>query len=263
MPVGLRDAVLDLLLGACCVGCAAPGRMLCPGAVRSTCPRWPMRHDRAPCPPGLAPAFAGSGYDGVVRALVLGHKEQGLFALRRHWPVCWRPRCVALAPLGPVVLVPVPSRPSSVRVSRPRPHLGDDGPRLGRAGSRWLGRSGGPAVASSGGSRGPGRPGCCRPRCQSGGLVVVPVGCRPAVGPQAASSVRRGVRRRADHRRDGARGPASPDGGGPPGRGDRGGGCNRSAPNARGARPRSGRAPGGRRSQRFFGRTLSRNPSTH
>ena len=112
----LLDALADLLLGGRCVGCARPGRVLCgrcealqPAGAR---PAWP-----SPVPPGLVTPWAAGPYDGVVRAMVVGHKERRLLALRDPLALLLaRSAAAALAPVrGPVVLVPVPSRPASVR----------------------------------------------------------------------------------------------------------------------------------------------------
>lgn len=117
-PAALRDGLLDLFLGASCLGCAAPGRVLCE-ACRCDLPsaaevRWP-----SPVPEGLATPFAVAPYDGLVRDLVLGHKERNLVALRSALGSLLA--CAVLAALehhgahGPVLLVPVPSRAASVR----------------------------------------------------------------------------------------------------------------------------------------------------
>jgi predicted amidophosphoribosyltransferase len=114
VPDGLRDAITDLLLGGRCVGCAAPGRVLCvPCATALPVgghPAWPT-----PAPPGLAPPFAAAAYDGVVRAMVVGHKERRLLGLGGPLGALLADAVHAGAPAGPVVLVPVPSRPASVR----------------------------------------------------------------------------------------------------------------------------------------------------
>lgn len=114
MPDRLRDAITDLLLGGRCVGCAAPGRVLC-GRCAARLPvgghpAWP-----SPAPPGLAPPFAAAPYDGVVRAMVVGHKEGRLLGLGEPLAALLADAVHAGAPPGPVVLVPVPSRPASVR----------------------------------------------------------------------------------------------------------------------------------------------------
>ena len=112
----LRDALGDLLLGSRCVGCERPGRLVCP-RCRASLPRaarlmWPV-----PTPPGLAPPHATADYDGLPRALVLGLKERRMLALARPLGDLL---AVAVAAAtddvgGPIVLVPVPSRRSSVR----------------------------------------------------------------------------------------------------------------------------------------------------
>ncbi|GGR68464.1 putative amidophosphoribosyltransferase [Nocardioides luteus] len=120
-PPALVDAWHDLIVGGTCIGCARPGRLLCrdcgaglPDAARSSPP--------TPAPPGIAPAFAAGPYDGVLKQLVIGLKEHQLLGLRA--PLA---RLLALSVLeamaatglraaaGPTILVPVPSRPSSVR----------------------------------------------------------------------------------------------------------------------------------------------------
>jgi len=110
----VRDAVTDLLLGGRCVGCGRPGRLLCPACAEGlplrAVPAWP-----SPPPAGLVPPWAAAPYDGVVRAMVLGLKEQRLLALARPLTGLLATAVAAAVPAGPVVLVPVPSRPSSVR----------------------------------------------------------------------------------------------------------------------------------------------------
>lgn len=110
----LPDALGDLLLGSRCVGCERPGRVLCPdcAAVLPAGGRlaWPQ-----PTPPGLAPPFAAAPYDGLVRALVLAHKERGVLALAAPLGRLLAGAVAAGASPEPLVLVPVPSRPASVR----------------------------------------------------------------------------------------------------------------------------------------------------
>ena len=120
VPPTLRDAAADLLLGGRCLGCAGPGRLLCPrcaaGLPRGAHPAWPV-----PSPPGLVPPWAAAEYDAVVRTLVVGHKERRLLALSRPLGRLLGQAVAAalMAEAGnaawPLVLVPVPSRPSSVR----------------------------------------------------------------------------------------------------------------------------------------------------
>lgn len=107
------DPVLDLLLGGSCVGCAAPGRSLCPGCAATlpgtAWPAWP-----APVPPGLAPPWAAARYDGLVRAVLLAHKERHVAGLAAPLAGLLACAVVAAAP-GPRLLVPVPSRPGAAR----------------------------------------------------------------------------------------------------------------------------------------------------
>lgn len=148
----MLDAALDLLTGSACAGCARPGRMLC-AACRSALPgvaalAWPD-----PTPAGLVPPWAAASYDGVVRELVVGHKEHGQLA---HARVLGRLLSVAVAAAVassydrsgrdagvPVVLVPVPSRPGAVRA---RGH--DPTTAIVRAAARVL-RQDGPEVVVS------------------------------------------------------------------------------------------------------------------
>lgn len=134
------DAALDLLAGGACVGCAAPGRVLCrecaaglDGGVRS---RWPT-----PVPPGLATPWSAGDYDGVVRAALLAHKEHAAHGLRGPLGrLLGLAVTAAVASGDPVVLVPVPSRPG---VARRRGH--DPTRTLARLAAREVRRAGGDA----------------------------------------------------------------------------------------------------------------------
>jgi len=109
---GVLADLLDLVLPRECAGCAAPARTLCAGCAEAlTGP--PTRHRPTPAPPGLPPVVAAGAYDGVVRSLLLAHKEHGRLALAH-------PLGRALAGAAAVhgrgcLLVPVPSSPASVR----------------------------------------------------------------------------------------------------------------------------------------------------
>lgn len=110
----LTEAARDLLLGTHCVGCAQPGRLLC-GDCAALLPvgaevAWP-----SPTPPGLVAPFAASAYQGTVRSMVLGHKEHRLLALCRPLAGLLAQAVTGAGVAGPLVLVPVPSRGSSVR----------------------------------------------------------------------------------------------------------------------------------------------------
>ncbi|MDN4174994.1 ComF family protein [Nocardioides sp. SOB77] len=114
----LLDATADLLLGGRCAGCERPGRVLCgdcrAGLPDEAAPAWPN-----PTPAGLVEPWAAAAYDGVVRSLVLGLKERRLLGLRHPLADLLAGAAGAAAaarvPSGPVVLVPVPSRPVTVR----------------------------------------------------------------------------------------------------------------------------------------------------
>lgn len=110
----LTSAAVDLLLGGRCVGCARPGRPLCP-RCRADLPgragvAWPD-----PVPAGLAEPWACAPYEGLARALVLGLKERALLGLVGPVGAMLAASVREVSPPGPVVLVPVPSRPSTVR----------------------------------------------------------------------------------------------------------------------------------------------------
>lgn len=139
---GLLDAGADLLLGSACVGCALPGRLLCPGCraalPSSAAPAWPT-----PTPSGLVPPFATGVYDGTLRALVVGHKERRLLGLTRPLGDLLAvavAAAVRAAADEPVLLVPVPSRRAAVRERGHDPTLA-----MTRQAARVLRASGRPA----------------------------------------------------------------------------------------------------------------------
>lgn len=116
MP-SLLDPLLDLAFGARCLGCDAPGRVLCRDCEESLpVGGHPVRPD--PAPVGLTHCWAAADYADLVRSMVLAHKERGALTLSRPlgrvlagvaagavWP----------APGTRVLLVPAPSRPAVVR----------------------------------------------------------------------------------------------------------------------------------------------------
>lgn len=123
-PRRLYDAWVDLALGGGCVGCARPGRPWCrdcADAVAATASGTVGAVRPTPCPDGLVPVHACGPYADPVRAAVLAHKERRVWALGPPLG-----ELLALAthsllgaeradPAVGVVLVPVPSRPASVR----------------------------------------------------------------------------------------------------------------------------------------------------
>ncbi|MGY2702440.1 ComF family protein [Nocardioides sp. HB32] len=114
MLLDVLDGALDLLLGGHCVGCERPGRVLCArcaAALPTTGrPAWPT-----PTPAGLAPPWAADEYTGTVRAMVLAHKEHRVLALARPLARLLATAVETAGLDGPIVLVPVPSRPAVVR----------------------------------------------------------------------------------------------------------------------------------------------------
>jgi len=127
------DAAIDLVLGGSCVGCARPGRLLClhcrAGLPEAATPSWPT-----PVPPGLAEPWAAGAYDATLRAMVLGLKERRLLGLATPLSRLLAAAVTCELPRGsPVVLVPVPSRPSTVRA---RGH--DPTHTITRRSGRWL-----------------------------------------------------------------------------------------------------------------------------
>jgi len=136
VPADLLDATADLVLGARCLGCGRPGRPLC-RACAATLPEgaavtWPV-----PTPSGLATPWAAAEYDGTVRSLVVAHKERRVLALRAPLAALLAQSVLAGMPPGRVVLVPVPSRPSSVRARGDDPTYA-----LTARAARILGRAG-------------------------------------------------------------------------------------------------------------------------
>ncbi|MBV9096601.1 MAG: ComF family protein [Frankiaceae bacterium] len=118
-------SLLDLVLPARCAGCGGPAGPGCPRCLAALAgpARW-TRPD--PCPPGLPPVATTAGYDGPVRALLIGYKEHGAHALARPLGAALA-RSVALAlapvrdppvgqagPVFPVPVVPVPVVPVPV-----------------------------------------------------------------------------------------------------------------------------------------------------
>lgn len=120
---------MDLVTGSSCPGCGRPGTLLC-AVCRETLAGAERESAPTPCPPELVRPWAAGEYDGLLRTLLLGHKERQQFALRR--PLAELLAC-AVAGLcqatgqvtgtTPLVLVPVPSQRSSVRARGHDPTL--------------------------------------------------------------------------------------------------------------------------------------------
>jgi len=112
------DAVVDLFLGSSCAACGVPGRALCVRCADSL-PTLGALAMPSPTPAGLAPVYAAGPYDGALKLLVNAHKERGRLALARPLGRVLAGVVSTAAPVGPVLLVPVPS---SRAVSRRRGH---------------------------------------------------------------------------------------------------------------------------------------------
>jgi len=118
---GWWGAVGDLLLGAQCPGCDAPGWGLCPACREDVSgPGYLTRPD--PCPVGFPVTATAGPYGSTMKRLVSAHKEHQVLTLT---PFLGERLAVAVGCLlegGPripptvrVVLVPVPSSPAAVR----------------------------------------------------------------------------------------------------------------------------------------------------
>jgi predicted amidophosphoribosyltransferase len=112
----LRDALVDLVLGGRCAGCDRPGVALCPDCRRELAVSTAYRAWPEPVPVGLRVTTATAEYGGVVRSLILAHKEHARYALAR--PLGEALAVAIQATLGPgraAWLCPVPSSRSTVR----------------------------------------------------------------------------------------------------------------------------------------------------
>lgn len=107
-------ALLDLVLPRACAGCRAPGQPLCLPcrAALDASPLGRVRPD--PCPMGLPAVLAHASYDGVVRALLIAHKERAALGLTRPLGQALGAVAVSFGP-GPFVVCAVPSSRSAVR----------------------------------------------------------------------------------------------------------------------------------------------------
>jgi predicted amidophosphoribosyltransferase len=114
LVTSLLAAAADLLLAGSCVGCDAPGSQVCPDCARAL-PRAAVPARPQPCPPGLVPVWAASAYEGVPRAMVLALKERRRLGLVRPLGDLLAMSVRAAVAGAPVLLVPVPSRPATLR----------------------------------------------------------------------------------------------------------------------------------------------------
>lgn len=123
-----RDDLMDLLLGARCVGCDQPGRACCARcAAELAGPASPL--SGALAPDGLPPVWWVSDYAGVARAAIVAYKEHGRSglagplgaALGRALGAALDDQPAATGAPGPAavrpvtLIVPVPSAPRATR----------------------------------------------------------------------------------------------------------------------------------------------------
>jgi predicted amidophosphoribosyltransferase len=130
-------ALADLLLDRGCAGCGHGDRLLCPSCVGALGgPAYPAMP--TPAPAGLPVPWAVGAYAGVVRDVVLAHKEHGRLALAGPLGDALATAVdAAAADHEEILVVPVPSRRSAVRA---RGH--DAVARTARAAARALRRRG-------------------------------------------------------------------------------------------------------------------------
>lgn len=109
-------AAVDLFTGASCHGCGRAGPLLC-GDCRAPLgtdpgPSWP-----SPTPAGLVTPWAAGPFEGLLRDLLVAHKDRGQRGLGRVLGELLAGSVAAAVPTSrvPVLLVPVPSRPGAAR----------------------------------------------------------------------------------------------------------------------------------------------------
>ncbi|HSF26628.1 MAG TPA: phosphoribosyltransferase family protein [Actinomycetes bacterium] len=136
VPARLLATALDLVLPQHCLGCQAPGAPVCHDCARPLRAS-PRRVAPTPTPVGFPPTWAVADYDGLVRKAVVAHKEEGRRDLAPLLSAALAASLRAAVddafgdtnPAGgpeigarhrpgrpiPVLVVPIPSRPSSRR----------------------------------------------------------------------------------------------------------------------------------------------------
>lgn len=113
------DVTAELLLGAACPGCQAPGVGLCDRCRIALADPEPHPTAPTPCPADFPRTYSGGPYDDLLHAVIPAHKERQAWLLTA--PLADRlARALRELIIGadvdrPVVLVPVPSSPAAVR----------------------------------------------------------------------------------------------------------------------------------------------------
>jgi predicted amidophosphoribosyltransferase len=114
--VGLRDAFVDLVLGGTCAGCQEPGPAVCGACTTELSGMTPFTAWPDPVPAGLPAPTATAPYAGVLRKVILAHKEEGHYALARPLGEALASSVrTALGEERAAWLCPVPSTPATVR----------------------------------------------------------------------------------------------------------------------------------------------------
>ncbi|MFJ4774742.1 ComF family protein [Streptomyces sp. NPDC088762] len=117
---GWRQELAGLVLPVDCAGCGAARVLLCAGCREALSGAGAVRARPSPPPAGLPAVHAAAAYDGVVRAVLLAHKERGALPLAGALGAALAGAVRgSLAEAGAgereVALVPVPSAPRQVR----------------------------------------------------------------------------------------------------------------------------------------------------
>ncbi|MFG2880619.1 ComF family protein [Streptomyces sp. NPDC048337] len=140
---GWRQELTGLVLPVDCAGCGAARVVLCAGCREALGGAGAVRARPSPRPAGLPAVHAAAAYEGVVRAVLLAHKERGALPLAGALGAAL---AVAVRAAGSgsgdreVALVPVPSARRQVRA---RGH--DPARRIALATAGRLRRAGVPA----------------------------------------------------------------------------------------------------------------------
>ncbi len=141
----LGNAAGDLLLGARCLGCAAPGWGLCRACTAELHSWKPSQVRPEPCPVGFPRTFATGPYAGLASALISAHKDRQALSLTgilgRTLAASVEILLGDVAGTGRVVLVPAPS---AARANRDRGL--DAGRAIANSAARRIGCDGGPPV---------------------------------------------------------------------------------------------------------------------
>ncbi|MYT22545.1 ComF family protein, partial [Streptomyces sp. SID7760] len=125
---GWWQELAGLVLPAACGGCGTARVVLCAGCAQALSGAAPGRVNPSPRPAGLPAVYAAAAYEGVVREVVLEHKERGALPLagplgaalaaavgRAAGAGATGLAVAGLAAGEELLLVPVPSAPRQVR----------------------------------------------------------------------------------------------------------------------------------------------------